>query len=46
MFVVGENWMIRITRAELAIVVAAGERKARRSGKRFVLDWSKIELVE
>jgi hypothetical protein len=38
--------MIRITRKELALVIEAGNRKARRTGSRFVVDLSRIIIVE
>ena len=38
--------MIRITRKELALVIEAANRKARRTGKHFVVRWSRIIIVE
>lgn len=38
--------MIRMTRAELGLVSEALERKARRTGRRFVFDLSRIEVVD
>jgi hypothetical protein len=37
---------IKVSRKELDLVQEASDRIARRSGKRFVLDYARIEIVE
>lgn len=38
--------MIRVTREELRIVIEAGKRVARRTGGKFKLDWSRIQIID
>ena len=38
--------MIKITREELKMIVEAADRKGRRTGQRFVIDWSRVKVLD
>jgi len=38
--------MVHVTKAELAAIVEAAMRVARRTGKQFVIRWDRVKVVD